>query len=332
MTRAVVQAARLSALIGLLASCAACAATDGKPAAAGKPDPSELARREDTFARKLASPDSDAKDAGAIARWVMPEDLKEISGLALTADGRLFGFGDEHAHVFEIDYRRGLVVKEFTLAEKGKAVKGDFEGLTIAADGTMYMLESGGKVFAFKEGRDSADVPFTVFDTGLKDECEFEGIAFDKTLDALLLACKKIADKKLKDAVVIFRWKLSGDTTRAARLSHLSVPVADAIGDNEWDGVHPSDITIDPFTGDYILVASREKGILEITPAGKVVFSRPLPGVHDQAEGVAVTSDSLLIVSDEAAAKKVNLAAHPHRVPDDPGQHRPAFVTVYRWP
>ena len=323
------RAARITALVGVLMACAACDAQQGKPV---KPDASALAQRAAKFARALASPDSDAKDGGAIARWIMPNDLKEISGLALTGDGRLFGFGDEHAHVFEIDFRRGVIVKEFTLAEKGKAVKGDFEGMTIAPDGTMYMVESNGRVFAFKEGKDSANVGFTVFDTGLKDECEFEGVAFEKTLNALLLACKKISDKKLKDAVVIFRWKLSGDTARAARLSHLSVPMSDAIGANEWDGLHPSDITVAPFTGDYVLVASREQAILEITPAGKVVFSRPLPGVHDQAEGVAITKDSLLIVSDEAAAKKVDLVAHPHRVADDPNQHRPGFVTVYRWP
>jgi uncharacterized protein YjiK len=324
-----VRGARIALLCGAVAAFAACDAKDGKTA---RPDASALARRAETFARKLASPDSDGQDGGAIARWIMPNDLKEISGLALMGDGRLFGFGDEHAHVFEIDFRRGVIVKEFALAEKGKAVKGDVEGLTIAPDGTMYMLESGGTLFAFKEGKDSATVSFTVYDTGLKDECEFEGVAFDKTLDALLLACKKISDKKLKDAVVIFRWKLTGDTARAARISHLSVPMADAIGSNEWDGLHPSDITIDPFTGDYILVASREKAILEITPAGKVVFSRPLPGVHDQAEGVAVTRDSLLIVSDEAAARKADPVAHPHRVADDPSQHRPAFLTVYRWP
>ena len=125
--------------------------------------------------------------------------------------------------------------------------------------------------------------------------------------------------------------KLGGDALATERLSHFTVPIADAIGANGWDGFHPSDITINPFNGDYVLIASRESGMMEITPAGRVVFSRPLPGTHDQAEGVAITSDSLLIISDEAAAKKADPIDHPPRVPDDPGAHRPAFVTVYRW-
>ena len=319
---------RVAIVLSAVIAFAACTRAAGKPV---ESDEAALAARAEKFNQALTAPDSGTKMGGAIARWIMPDDLKEISGLTLTSDGRLFGHGDEHAHVFEIDYRRGRIVKEFTLAEKGQAVKGDFEAITTADDGRMFLLESDGKLYEFKEGADSSNVGFTVYDTGLKDECEFESVAFVKPLNSLLLACKKISDKKLKDSVVVFRWKLGGDALPAARLSHFSIPLPQAIGANGWDGFHPSDITINPFNGDYVLIASRESGMMEITPAGKVVFSRPLPGTHDQAEGIAITSDSLLIISDEAAAKKADPIDHPHRVPDDPGTHRPAFVTVYRW-
>jgi uncharacterized protein YjiK len=320
--------ARAASLLGVLTMLAACSDAASKPV---ESDAAALAARAEKFSKALAAPDSNGKMGGAIARWIMPDDLKEISGLTLTRDGRLFGHGDEHAHVFEIDYRRGMIVKEFTLAEKGQAVKGDFEAITVADDGRMFLLESNGKVYEFKEGADSSNVGFTVHDTGLKDECEFESVAFVKPLNSLLLACKKVTDKKLKDSVVVFRWKLDSDALPTERLSHFTVPMVQVIGANGWDGFHPSDITVNPFNGDYVLIASRESGMLEITPAGKVVFSRPLPGTHDQAEGIAITSDSLLILSDEAAAKKADPIDHPHRVPDVPGAHRPAFVTVYRW-
>ena len=316
--------------VALLACLACLACADAKEESADA-DTATLARRAEKFDKAMSAPDSEEKLGGAIARWVMPDELKEISGLTLTHDGRLLGHGDEHAHVFEIDYRRGKVVKEFTLAEKGAAVKGDFEAITATGDDAFYLLESNGKLYQFKEGADKSKVAFTATETGLKDECEFEGVAYEKTLNALLLACKKVNNKARKDSVVIFRWKLGGDAAPAARLSHMTVPMAQVIGGNDWDGFHPSDITINPFNGDYVLIASRESALLEITPAGKVVFSRPLPGVHDQAEGIAITRDSLMIISDEAAAKKVDLVAHPHRVADDPLAHRPAFVTVYKW-
>src|SRR6185436_2834006 len=87
------------------------------------------------------------------------------------------------------------------------------------------------------------------------------------------------------------------------RLSQLAVPLAGVIGTNDWKGLHPSDISVDPVTGNYVLVASLENALVSITPAGDPVFARPLPAVHHQAEGVAVTNDGILIVSDEAGKR-----------------------------
>jgi uncharacterized protein YjiK len=85
------------------------------------------------------------------------------------------------------------------------------------------------------------------------------------------------------------------------------------IGSNPWKDLHPSDVTVDPSTGNYVIVAAQEKALIEITPAGAVVRAVPLPGKHAQAEGVALTSDGILIVGDEATT-------------------RPASLTLYRWP
>jgi hypothetical protein len=75
----------------------------------------------------------------------------------------------------------------------------------------------------------------------------------------------------------------------------------------------PSDITIDPITGNYVIISSLERAIMSITPSGQVVFARALPGEHDQAEALAITKDSILIIGDESA-------------------RRPAAITLYRWP
>ncbi len=71
-------------------------------------------------------------------------------------------------------------------------------------------------------------------------------------------------------------------------------------------------MTIDPATGNYVLISSHEKGLVEITPAGLVDRSETLPGEHNQPEGVAITKDSILILSDE-------------------GSKKPASITLYRW-
>jgi uncharacterized protein YjiK len=304
---------RVGSILGIVGIAAGCG-TQGRSPSSGS-DSALLAQREARLRQELDHPDS-ATDA-PIARWEMPEVLKEISGLVLTRDGRLLTHNDSRGKVFEVDYRRGVLVKEFTLGPPDP--HGDFEAITIVGD-TVFLLASDGILYEFAEGAKGKSVPYTVQDTGLGDRCEFEGLAYDSTVKSLLLACKKVHDKTLKDSLVIFRWPIAPtkDTAKAktkqqdVKPSYLAVPMARIIGSNGWTDLHPSDITIDPFNGDYVLVASREKALFEITPAGAVVFARPLPTGHEQAEGVAITRDSILIISDEAKGG-------------------PAVITLYRW-
>jgi uncharacterized protein YjiK len=188
-------------------------------------------------------------------------------------------------------------------------VKGDFEGITVA-NGAVFMLASNGKLYEFQEGANGAHVAYKVHDTGLKAQCEFEGVAFDPAINALLLACKHVHDKQIKDAIVIYRWSLASDSSR---LTQMVVPAGDVLAANGWKKLSPSDITVDPRTGNYVLVASQEKALISITPAGALVFARPLPGSHPQAEGVAITKDGILVVSDEGGGGS-------------------GIITLYKWP
>jgi uncharacterized protein YjiK len=296
--------------VALLAAATAGAACGKSPAttniAADSLVMSERAARLDAA---LSHPDSIGADE-PIARWQLPSELNEISGLALTADGRLLTHGDERGKVFEVDYRRGVVVKEFTVGST--PVHGDFESITVAGN-TVLLLTSGGVIYQFPEGSNGAAVQFAMRDTGLGDECEFEGMAFDSTANLLLLACKRVHDKALKDSLVIFRLPLApGTDAKQKQPPHLAVSMAKVVGTTGWDGFHPSDLTIDPFSGNYVLVAAREKALVEITPVGDVVFARALPPDHQQAEGVAITRDHILMISDEAKGG-------------------PATITLYRW-
>jgi uncharacterized protein YjiK len=291
--------------IGLLAGAACQASPDDLPAVIGSP---AAVARETRLERALGDHDASIGRATPLARWLLPRPLQEISGLALTRDGRLLVHDDQLGQVWEVDYRRGVLVKRFSLGNG--VLKGDFEGITIAND-VVFLLASNGKLFEFHEGADGAQVDYKVQDTGLKEQCEFEGVAFDAAIDALLLACKHVYDKDVRDALVIYRWSLKSDS--GARLSQLTVPLASVIGTNGWTTLEPSDITIDPLTGNYVLVASKEKALIAVTPAGALVFAHPLPAGHPQPEGVAITKDSILIMSDE-------------------GGQGPGIITVYRWP
>lgn len=293
------------ALAGLIFAAGACNATRGP--SAGARDSSALAERASRLAARLAQADT-ASDA-PLARWVLPHTLAEISGIALTPDQRLLAHDDEAGRIFEVDYRRGVIVKTFWVGTQ--ILRDDFEAIA-AVGNRIFLFASTGRLYAFAEGTDGSRVPFTTHDTGLGGECEFEGLAFDSAANALVLACKNILAAGLKDFVVLYKFSLS-DTTDA-RVSRITIPLSQVIGTNAWTSFTPSDLEVDPGSGDYVIVAAQEKGLLRVTSAGQVVWSRPLPQGHDMAEGIAITRDSILIVSDEAASASV-----------------PGDITLYRW-
>jgi len=249
--RAMTRIALLS--VPLLAAVAtACGSMAQDASARATREKEVLAKRETRMAAALAETDS-VGSPKPIARWLMPKPLEEISGIALTADERLLAHDDQHGRVLELDYKRGTIVKRFGLDPKVDGV--DFEGITVA-DSSIFMIASNGTLYEFAEGADGTKVPYTKHDTQLGKECEFEGVAYDPAIGSLLLACKIVKMAALKDSLVIYRWKLGADLSRDARLSRLTVPLATIIGTREWKTVHPSDITVDARTGNYLMVAS----------------------------------------------------------------------------
>lgn len=254
---------------------------------------------------RIAAANANPGKSVALAEWIMPSALREISGLALTSRGTVFTHDDNIGRVSEIDPRTGILVKSFSLAG---LQKGDFEAIAIAGP-DLYLLESSGKLFKFREGRDGQQVPFTVYDTKLNKECEFESLTYDSAGSRLVMACKRLINKQDRELRIYFLPLPLGD--RSA-ITSMAIPIDEVRGSNTWKNFRPSDMAIDPFTGNYVIIASRQKAYVVLTPEGEVVRSSPLPGDHRQAEGIAITRDSLMVVSDEANGA-------------------PPKMTVYRW-
>jgi uncharacterized protein YjiK len=290
-------------LLGLLTPTLSCRKTPEAQAA-------ELRKVERTrtkqLEQRLAKADANPDKAAPVAMWYLPSELKEISGLALTTKGTVLTHDDNVGRIFEIDPKSGIVLNEFTL---GSGVQGDFESIAIAKD-EIFLLNSNGVLYRFRQGSPGAGVPFTFVDLRLGHECEFESMAYEADSAWLVMPCKRSMSKKTKDNLVIYRWRLEGpDSTR---LTMMTVPLAEITSRTGWKGFHPSDMTIDPATGNYVIISSHEKGLVEMTPAGIVERAGALPGNHGQAEGVAITNDRILIISDEATKQ-------------------PASITLYRW-
>ena len=296
--------ARIALLAALAASLDGCGDTPQARAAEAR---SVAAKRLQEFRRREAEADANPSKGMPVAEWIMPYTLREISGLALTTRGTVLTHDDNVGRVSEIDPRTGILKKSFSLAG---LQKGDFEAITIAGQ-DIYLMASNGKLFKFREGDDGEQVPYSIYDTGLGKECEFESLTYEPDSSRLLMACKRILDKNEGKELRIYMLPLP--LRKPPVVSNtMAIPIDEVRQKNKWKNFRPSDMNIDPFTGNYIIVASREKAYVVVTPEGDVVKSEMLPGDHRQAEGIAITKDSLLLVSDEANVT-------------------PPKLTVYRW-
>lgn len=246
---------------------------------------------------------------GGDARWELPDALREISGLASTADGRVFGHGDELARIVELNVARKQVVKAFSMGRQ--TARGDFEGLAVV-DGRFWLVTSHGILYESGEGANGAQVPFRTYDTGVGTQCEVEGLTYDPTARALLLVCKEPRVRALRGVVAIFSWSIP----RRALVNRTGLRLrADSLARRAGVGsaFHASGIERDPTTGHLLLVAARQRAIVEITPDGRIIAGAALSRQgHRQAEGIAIMGDLTLLIADEAAGRRATLTTYRH--------------------
>jgi uncharacterized protein YjiK len=297
---------RMEALVLLLALPILAGCSDTPRAKAAEMSRIVQTRRAEFNKRLAAAADTGAQKDQEIAQWIMPAQLREISGMALTSRGTVLAHDDNAGRISEIDPRTGVLLRGFSLNGNQKE---DFEAIAIAGN-DIYLMASDGKLFRFREGADGQQVNFMVFNPGLKKECEFEGLAYEADSTRLVMACKRLLGKDAPKEVLLYRLPLP---LNRSTMTALHIPIQDAIGTNPWKDFRPSDITVDPFTRNYVIISSHEHGLLVVTPDGDVVRSVLLPGDHRQPEGVAITRDSILLISDESNVKPATISAYRWR-------------------
>ena len=234
--------------------------------------------------------------------WKLPRHLTEISGLAMSPDNRLLAHNDETAIIYEIDYRKGLIVKAFQLADMETPIADDFEGVA-TVDDQIYLVTSSGRLYECSEGTTGESMLFNVYATGVGRNYEIEGLAYDADQQALLLMCKGACKAKLKDQLVIYHWSI--DEKRLSEDAHIVIPITEFSRHIKGKKFQPSGIERHPTSGNYFVIAARQRAIAEITAEGQVLAVKQfLDGWHRQAEGITFAADGVLIIADEGAKKK----------------------------
>ena len=245
----------------------------------------------------------------AETRWKLPGRLQEISGLAMTMDNRLLAHNDEKGVIYEIDYRNGVIVKAFQLADIAKPVADDFEGIA-TVDDQVYLVTSSGRIYECSEGADGESVLFNIYATGVGRDCEIEGLAYDASQRTLLLMCKNARSAALEEQLPLYHWSI--EKKQLKKDAHIVIPVIEFSRHIKGKKFQPSGIERHPVSGNYFIVAAGQEAIAEITSEGQVVAVKQFPiDWHRQTEGITFAADGTLIIADEGVGKKARLTLYP---------------------
>jgi hypothetical protein len=238
--------------------------------------------------------------AAPTARLALPTPLREVSGLALGGDGRLWLHNDERGLVGALDPGTGAPLGSFQLG--GSLLRGDFEGIAVAGDRLFVITSTGQLLSAPVPARTVASgvLPIEAIDTGLGARCEIEGLAFEPAGRILLVACKRPLVAALAKQVTIFRWSIGAK--RLATPDRITIAEAAlAPPGRKARGFHPSAIERHPVTGQYWLLASADQAFAIVDGSGRVLERGPLDKRHRQAEGLAIGPNGQVLISDEGA-------------------------------
>lgn len=255
----------------------------------------------------------------------LSNQIREISGLAVSDDGRVFAHDDELAVIYQVNTDDGQIVKQFFLGKK-KPLKGDFEGLAIAGS-DFYLTTSGGTIYQFTEGENDQPVSYEIFKTPLSEKYDVEGLCFDPDTESLLLACKRFAGKNMDGQRSVYSFslkqlKLDKEPRFRINISEITKPrersFAKKLGEFfliiEPAGFAPSGIERHPVSGTFFILSSQSALIAEIDKTGKVIAVKDLDSrLHRQAEGIVFLPDNTMLISDEGVDQKATISFYSYK-------------------
>ncbi|MDE5422791.1 SdiA-regulated domain-containing protein [Ancylomarina sp. DW003] len=245
--------------------------------------------------------------------YVLPNNLREISGLSFSNTDNLLCVNDEQGYIFEYDLQKRKVNRKIKFAKKG-----DYEGIELVGEKAV-VLRSDGKLY-FVESLVEAETQSKKKKTGLSLKNDTEGLAYDVSTQTLLIACKglshvhpKYADKRaiyrfsLTDSILISEPSILVDQRDLEKILKLdaytkfSNKLLNSINPSKGNlTFQPSGIAIHPISKNIYILGSVGKLLLVTNSEGELLaINRLKRKIFPQPEGICFSPDGTLYISTE---------------------------------
>ena len=227
--------------------------------------------------------------------WLLPDELREVSGIAWLDTDRFACVQDEVGKIFIFNMRLNKVDTVIPFAGKG-----DYEGIAVAGN-TIYVLRADGVLFGVSNySADNRSV--RMYKTHLTKKQDSESLAYDKKNDRLLIAVKA-SDPVGSDYKGIYAFDLKSKSMPASPVYKIDLKNAIFSDDNEGkpkNSISPSDIDIQPGTGNIYILEGTKPKLLIMSPKGALLSLHKLKGPDfPQPEGLSFSPDGKMFISNE---------------------------------
>ncbi|TXK48135.1 hypothetical protein FVR03_08145 [Pontibacter qinzhouensis] len=247
---------------------------------------------------KSADPESLGKPS---RQWELPEELREVSGIALVRENLMACVQDEEGAIYLFDLEKSTVVQKIPFAGPG-----DYEGIALVSD-TAYVLRSDGALFEvpdFTTGKQKA----VYYPSELPATLDTEGLTYDRANKRLLIGYKG-EDKKLTEDKGIYAFSLS--TKKMLQTPVITIPLKQPVLQRSGqqpktisDLLQASSLELHPGTGALFVLDSPNKRLLRISEKGEVLHLLNLDKeLLRQPEGLAFGNQGEFYIASEGSKK-----------------------------
>jgi uncharacterized protein YjiK len=238
-----------------------------------------------------------------VKKWEMPAILLEISGLSYMGKDQFACIQDEAGVIFIYDTSTGKIDRSITFGAAG-----DYEGIALV-NKTAYVVRSDGKIFEVNN-IDTTSPHIREYQTSLTAHNNVEGLTYDSKHNRLLLAIKG-AETSASDYKGIYAFDLNTKKLAVEPLFKLSLTDPALAGTKSKklnNALQPSEIAVNPITGDIYLAEAVNPQLFILDATGKIKARHKLNGnVFTQPEGLAFSPDGELYISNEGKEGSGNI-------------------------